>query len=547
MGLHDQWYENAIIYCLDVETYADSDGDGIGDFTGLTHRLDYLSGLGVTCIWLMPFYPTPNGDDGYDVADYAAVDPRFGSIADFAEFVVEARERGIHVLVDLVPNHTSVEHPWFQAARKDPESRFRDYYVWREDDPGDTSDQVVFPGTQEGIWSYDEVAKAWYLHHFYKFQPDLNFANPDVRDEFRKVMGLWLQLGVSGFRIDAAPFLITMTGVDNGGDMRLAHEFLKDLQEFATVRSGNAVLLGEVDEGLSTIADYFGGGSELQALFNFPLNRLVFLGLAQESADPVKFGMNQLPTIPERGQWVNFLRHHDELNLSRLTMEQRQQVFDAFGPEPGMQLYGRGLRRRLAPMLGGDQDRLRMAYSLLFSLPGAPMIFYGEELGMGEQMDLPDRLSVRAPMQWTSCDDGGFSTAPLEKHVRPMLTGGDYGFERVSVAAQRDNRDSLLNWMATLIRTRKECGDIGTGKCTIIETGNDAVLGLRHDLDGSTTIVLNNLSSKRHTVTLDLSGCEVAKSTDLLGDRQYPPLEDEQPSIRINGYGYRWLRLGGIY
>jgi maltose alpha-D-glucosyltransferase/alpha-amylase len=547
MGLQDQWYENAIIYCLDVETYADSDGDGIGDFTGLTHRLSYLSGLGVTCIWLMPFYPTPNGDDGYDVADYAAVDPRLGSIADFAEFIVEARERGIHVLVDLVPNHTSIEHPWFQAARKDPKSRFRDYYVWREDDPGDTSDQVVFPGTQKGIWSYDEAAKAWYLHQFYDFQPDLNFANPDVRDEFRKVMGLWLQLGVSGFRIDAAPFLITMTGIDGGRDMQPAHEFLRDLQEFATIRTGNAVLLGEVDEGLSSIADYFGGGSELQALFNFPLNRVVFLGLAQESADPIKFGMNQLPTIPERGQWVNFLRHHDELNLSRLTKEQRQQVFDAFGPEPDMQLYGRGLRRRLAPMLGGNQDRLRMAYSLLFSLPGAPMIFYGEELGMGEQMDLPDRLSVRAPMQWTFYDNGGFSTAPMEKLVRPMLSGGDYGFERISVAAQRDHRDSLLNWMASLIRTRKECSDIGTGKCTIIETGSDAVLGLRYDLDGSSTIVLNNLSSKRHTAKLNLSSCEVAKSTDLLGDRQYPPLDDEQPSIRINGYGYRWLRLGGMY
>jgi len=382
MGLHDQWYENAIIYCLDVETFADADGDGVGDFAGLTRHLDYLSGLGVTCLWLMPFYPTPNRDDGYDVADYAAVDPRLGDMADFAEFMVEARERGMHVIVDLVPNHSSDQHPWFQAARQDPDSPYRDYYIWREDDPGDTSDRVVFPGEQEGIWTYDEQAEAWYLHHFYAFQPDLNFANPAVRNEFRKFMGLWLKLGVDGFRIDAAPFLINLIGVENGRGMEPAHEYLQELQDFATVRKGSAILLGEVDEGLSTIADYFGGGNQLQALFNFPLNRFVFLGLAQESADPIKFGLQQLPTIPDRGQWVNFLRHHDELNLSRMTTDQREQILARFGPDPDMQIYGRGLRRRLAPMLGGDREHLLLAYSLLFSLPGAPMLFYGEEIGI---------------------------------------------------------------------------------------------------------------------------------------------------------------------
>jgi maltose alpha-D-glucosyltransferase / alpha-amylase len=342
MGLRDQWYENAIFYCLDVETYADSDGDGVGDFRGLTRRLDYLAGLGVTCLWLMPFYPSPNRDDGYDVTDFCAVDPRLGSMADFSEFVIEAQERGIHVIIDLVPNHTSDTHPWFQAARQDPESPYRDYYVWREDDPGDTSDQVVFPGEQKGIWTYDEQAKAWYLHHFYEFQPDLNFANPAVRDEFRKIMGLWLQLGVAGFRIDAAPFLINLTGVNGAENLDPAHEYLQELKNFTTVRRGNAILLGEVDEGLSTIADYFGGGNQLQALFNFPVNRYVFLGLAQMSADPIMFGIQQLPTIPDSGQWVNFLRHHDELNLSRLTRDQREEVFTAFGPDPEMQIYDRG-------------------------------------------------------------------------------------------------------------------------------------------------------------------------------------------------------------
>jgi maltose alpha-D-glucosyltransferase/alpha-amylase len=326
VGLHDQWYKNAIIYCLDVETFADSNGDGVGDFPGLTSRLDYLWGLGITCIWLMPIFPTSNRDDGYDVSDYCSIDPRLGSMADFAEFMVEAGERGMHVIMDLMPNHTSIQHPWFQAARSSPNSPYRDYYVWRQDDPGDTSDQVVFPGEQKGIWTFDEEAKAWYLHRFYPFQPDLNFANPAVRDEFRRIIGLWLQQGVKGFRIDAAPFL-----KDVDGASETAHTYLRELRDFAMVRQGNAVLLGEVDVGLSTLADYFGSGNELQALFNFPLNRYLFLGLAQRSADPIRFGLEQLPTIPGAGQWVNFLRHHDELNLSRVTRVEREAVFEAFG------------------------------------------------------------------------------------------------------------------------------------------------------------------------------------------------------------------------
>jgi maltose alpha-D-glucosyltransferase/alpha-amylase len=547
MGRHDRWYENAIVYCLDVETFADSDGDGIGDFTGSTRRLDYLSGLGVTCLWLMPFYPTPNGDDGYDVADYEAVDPRLGTIGDFAAFVLEAEERGIHVIVDLVPNHTSDQHPWFQAARQDPASPYREWYVWREDDPGDTSDKAVFPGEQEGIWSYDEAAEAWYLHHFYAFQPDLNFANPAVREAFRKIMGLWLQLGVAGFRVDAAPFLINPVGGDGAGSMEPAHRYLRELQDFAVHRRGNAVLLGEVDEKLSNLADYFGGGNELHALFNFTMNRYLFLGLAQQSADPIRFGLQQLPTIPDNGQWVNFLRHHDELNLERLTADQRGQIFAAFGPAPKMQIYGRGLRRRLAPMLCGDQRRIRLAYSVLFSLPGAPMLFYGEEIGMGENLDLPGRLSVRTPMQWTPHDNGGFSTAPPEDLVRPILSGGEFGYERVSVGALRSDRESLLNWMASLIRVRRECSEIGSGRCSVLEIGNEAVLGLLCDDDESAIVTLNNLSPERQSVTLDLSEREAATATELFCDRPYPPLDPKRQRLRIDGYGYRWLRLGGMY
>jgi len=546
MGLYDQWYENAIFYCLDVETYADSNGDGVGDFRGLTSRLEYIAGLGVTCLWLMPFFPTPGGDDGYDVADYESIDPRLGTLSDFSEFIYEAHERGLRVIIDLVPNHTSIEHPWFQAARADPDSPYRDYYVWRADDPGDTSDQVVFPGEQEGIWTYDEAAGAYYLHHFYEFQPDLNFANPRVRAEFRRLVGFWLQQGVSGFRVDAAPFLINLLGVENTLGMQQAHEYLRELWEVTAKRSQAAILLGEVDVDLSVMADYFGGGNELQALFNFPLNRALFLALAEGSADPVRLALNELPSIPGAGQWVNFLRHHDELNLLRLTSRQREQVYAAFGPEAELQVYDRGLRRRLAPMLGGDQGWLRLAYSLLFSLPGTPMLFYGEELGMGENLSLPGRLSVRAPMQWSTYDNGGFSSAPVEQHVRPVLAGGDYGFEQVAVSRQRGDRDSLLNWLAMLIRVRRECPEIGTGQWSVIDAGDDAVLGLRHDGAEASTVILNNLASTHRTVTLELPADEAERATDLLGDRDYTPLADDQ-RMRLNGHGYRWLRLGGIY
>jgi maltose alpha-D-glucosyltransferase/alpha-amylase len=547
VGYRDQWYKNSILYCLDVETFADSNGDGVGDFRGLTSRLDYLAGLGVTCLWLMPFYPSPGRDDGYDVADYAAVDPRYGDMADFTEFIVEARERGMHVVVDLIPNHTSIEHPWFQAARSDLNSKYRDYYVWREDDPGDTRDQVVFPGEQKGIWTWDDQAKAYYLHHFYKEQPDLNFANPAVRDEFRRIVGLWLELGVSGFRVDAAPFLINLEGVEALAGMEMAHGYLEELRDYVTARRGNAILLGEVDEGLSTIADYFGGGNQLHSLFNFPLNRYVFLGLAQASSDPIRFGLDQLPTIPGEGQWVNFLRHHDELNLSRMTKEQREQIFQAFGPKPEMQVFDRGLRRRLAPMMDGNQERLRMAYALLFSLPGAPMLFYGEEIGMGEQPDLDGRMAVRAPMQWTAGTNGGFSTAEPKRVVRPILAEPPFGYEGVNVQDQRADPDSLLNWMATLIRARKESGAIGSGVWSALETGSDAVLALRHDADDVCVLTLVNLSDEPQKINLELTDEELEAATDLFEDSSYPAFRKSKRTMTLNGYGYRWIRLRGSY
>jgi maltose alpha-D-glucosyltransferase/alpha-amylase len=546
MALRDQWYENAIIYCLDIETFMDSNGDGVGDFRGATRRLDYLWGLGVTCIWLMPFFPSPGRDDGYDVADFCAIDPRLGSLADFVDFVQEAGERGMRVIIDLVFNHTSIEHPWFQAARSDPKSPYRDYYVWREDDPGDTSDQVVFPGVQKGVWTYDKRAKAWYLHHFYDFQPDLNMTNPAVRDELQRAMGLWLQLGVAGFRIDAAPFIINLTGVERPSDLADPHQYLQELRDFLQHRRGDAIFLAEVDEGPTVIGEYFGGGNEFHLLFNFLLNRDYFLALAIERADPLKTALRDLPAIPSQGQWVNFARHHDELNLSRLMEREKQEVFQAFGPDETMQIYDRGLRRRLAPMMGGDRRRLEMAYSLLFSLPGTPMIFYGEEIGMGENLDLPERLAVRTPMQWSDGPNAGFSETDGEL-VRPVTAGGAFGYRKVSVTRQRQDRGSLLNWFAQLIRARKESPEFGWGSATVLKTEQPSIFAhcAAWD-DAGIAVAVHNLSKEPCEVSLDLSEWEREQLVDIFGDREYEPVSAKQSTFEIAGYGYRWLRVGEL-
>jgi maltose alpha-D-glucosyltransferase/alpha-amylase len=360
-------------------------------------------------------------------------------------------------------------------------------------------------------------------------------------------MGLWLQLGVSGFRIDAAPFIIDLTGVTGETGLEPAHDWLTELRDFATIRSGNAALVGEVNVNLSMLADYFGGGNQLHALYNFPLNRAIFLALAQESANAITYWLTQLPSIPETGQWVSFLRKHDELNLSQLPKDQQDQIFAAFGPDPSMQIYDRGIRRRLAPMLGGDPARIRLAFSVMFSLPGAPMIYYGDEIGMGEDLSLPERLSVRTPMQWTTGPNGGFSTADQSDLVRPVVSGGKFGFETISVSRQRGDYGSLVNWVAGLTRTRRECSEIGTGTWSTVDAGNDAVLCMRYDTAGRSTIILNNLSPGRRKVTLDLSEDECMTATDLFCDRLYEPITPADRSFLISGNGYRWLRLSGVY
>jgi maltose alpha-D-glucosyltransferase/alpha-amylase len=432
----DLWWKNAIFYCLDVEMFYDVDGDGCGDLMGLTERIDYLAGLGVSCVWLMPFYPSPNRDDGYDIVDFYGIDKTYGTPGDFVELIRTCRDRGIRVIADFVMNHTSDQHPWFQSARSDPDSPYRDFYVWADERPPEKPGDLVFPDQETSNWAYDRKAQKYYLHKFYSHQPDLNLANPEVRDELAQVMGFWLEQGLSGFRVDAVPFLIE-------GAMEDPHQVLRDLRAYLSRRNGEAVLLGEVNLPPAEVRAFLGDedGDELHMVLDFIGNQAMYLALARGEAEPLARALRDFPAIPPSASLGRFVRNHDELTLDKLTEEERSEVFARFGPEPDMQLYGRGLRRRLPPMLGNDARAIRMLYSLAFSLPGTPVLFYGEEIGMADNPAIEGRYAVRPPMQWSP--DGGFST--VDGLRRPMVEG-EYGPERVNVATQRREPDSLLNW-----------------------------------------------------------------------------------------------------
>jgi trehalose synthase len=540
----DQWWKNGVVYCLDAQTFLDKDGDGVGDLAGLIDRIDYLAGIGVSTLWLMPFYPTPDQDDGYDVSDFYGVDPRLGTLGEFVEVVRTARDRGMRVIVDLVVNHTSDQHPWFQAARSDPDSPYRDWYVWADERPEDPDITETFPGDQGGVWTFDRRARQYYLHRFYEHQPDLNIANPAVREEIARIVGFWLQLGVSGFRVDAVPFLIELDGIDGAPSID-PHRYLKDLRSFVERRHGEAILLGEVNLPPKGQRAFFGDedGDELNLVFNFSVMQRIYLALARQDATPVERALADLPGVPFDSQWATFLRNHDELTLDQLSDDERQEVFDAFGPDPRMQLYGRGLRRRLPPMLGGDQQRIRMAYSLLFSLPGTPVLFYGEEIGMGENLDVKDRLSVRTPMQWSDEPGAGFSTADAKRFPRPV-TEGEYRPLAVNVAGQRREPGSLLNWFERLIRRRRETPELGLGTWSVIPNDQRAVLSHRCDWDGSTVVAVHNFGADPCRFDLVLDGLEDAVGADdLLDGSPEQSLEGPRLSLTLERYGYRWLRI----
>jgi maltose alpha-D-glucosyltransferase/alpha-amylase len=542
--INDLWYKNAIVYCLAVGTYLDTNADGVGDFQGLLRRLDYLQGLGVTAIWLLPFQRSPGRDDGYDVSDYYAVDPRYGSLGDFVEFTQGCRQRGLRVLIDLVVNHTSDQHPWFQEARKDPKSKYRDWYVWSKKKPRNANKGMVFPGVQKSTWNYDDVAKAWYFHRFYDFQPDLNTLHPEVQAEILKIMGFWLQLGVSGFRMDAVPFVISAKGPQVRRPIE-NYDMLRMFREFLTWREGDAIILAEANVIPHVDMKYFGtSGERLQMMFNFEVNQHVFYALASADARPLIKALQTTKPRPATAQWAQFLRNHDELDLGRLTKKQREAVFAAFGPEPNMQLYKRGIRRRLAPMMQGDRRRLELAYSLMMTLPGTPVFRYGDEIGMGDDLDLPERNCARTPMQWSNEPQAGFTES--DNPVLPVISQGPYGFEHVNVAAQKRDPNSLMDWTERMIRMRKEVPEIGWGDFSIIPTGKPEVLVIRYDWRNNSVLFVHNLSAVPTEIKFGPAAKVDGQLVNLLANDHSTPDASGKHRILLESYGYRWFRIGGL-
>jgi maltose alpha-D-glucosyltransferase / alpha-amylase len=542
--INDLWYKNAIVYCLSVGTYLDTNADGVGDFQGLLRRLDYLQGLGVTAIWLLPFQPSPGRDDGYDISDYYGVDPRYGSLGDFVEFTQGCRQRGLRVMIDLVVNHTSNQHPWFQEARKDPKSKYRDWYVWSKKKPRNTNKGMVFPGVQKSTWNYDDVARAWYYHRFYDFQPDLSTSHPEVQAEILKIMGFWLQLGVSGFRMDAVPFVISAKGPNIQRSIE-NYDMLRMFREFLTWREGDAIILAEANVIPHVDLNYFGSaGERLQMMFNFEVNQHLFYALATSDTRPLVKALQTTKPRPATAQWAQFLRNHDELDLGRLTKTQRQAVFAAFGPEPNMQLYKRGIRRRLAPMMQGDRRRLELAYSLMMTLPGTPVFRYGDEIGMGDNLDLPERNCARTPMQWSNEPHAGFTES--DKPVLPVISEGPYGFEHVNVAAQKRDPNSLMDWTERMIRMRKEVPEIGWGDFSILPSGKPEVLALRYDWRNNSVLFVHNLSPIPTEVKFGASAKVDGQLVNLLSDDHSTPDASGKHSVLLEPYGYRWFRIGGL-
>ncbi len=546
--MSERWYKEAVIYCLEVESFQDSDGDGYGDLRGLISRLDYLSRLGVTCLWLNPVHPTPHRDDGYDVSDYYGVDPRLGTLGDFAELAQQARQRGIRLLLDLVVNHTSDQHPWFRSARRDKESPYRDWYIWSDSEPLDRQQGIVFPGEQTETWSFDDESKAWYFHRFYDFQPDLNWSNPAVRAEIKKVMGFWLQLGASGFRIDAAPFVLehVEAGIDPGP---LDFSILDDWRQDVQWQSGDAVLLCEANVGPEDLPTYCAGRTDgpndrAHMLFAFLLNTKLWLALARRDSEPLVEALQALPRLPAMAQWASFLRNHDELDLSKLTDEQRNDVFRAFAPKQDMRIYGRGIRRRLTPMFGGDRRHIELAYSLQFSMPGTPVVRYGEEIGMAENLALSGRNAIRTPMQWDDGPAGGFSTSTDEGLGLLANTRGSYGSRRVNVRAQQRDPDSLLRWFEQLISTLRECPEIGVGDCTVLDVPLPrSVLAHRLDAPEGAILLLHNLADAAVTVDIGKLDGMAGRPFEIISDEPYERPTTRLTGLQLRGWGYRWIRL----
>jgi maltose alpha-D-glucosyltransferase / alpha-amylase len=498
-----RWYKDAVIYQLHVKTFFDGNSDGIGDFAGLTAKLDYLAGLRITCLWLLPFCDSPLRDDGYDVAHYERVQPAYGTIADFDRFVSAAHDRGLRVIAELVLNHTSDRHPWFQAARRAPAgSSKRNFYVWSDTEDRFRDARVIFRDAERSNWTWDATAQAYYWHRFFHHQPDLNFDNPRVRRAILKVVRFWLDRGVDGLRLDAIPHLFEREGT-TCENLPETHAFLKELRADIDARYGNRVLLAEANVAPADLRRYFGGGDECQMAFNFPLLPRLFLALACNDAALIVDGVRETVDIPDACQWALFLRNHDELSLSAVSAADRDDLLAVYAPEPRMRL-NRGIRRRLAPLLGNDRARIDLAFALLLSLPGTPVIYYGDEIGMGDDVRRNDRDGLRTPMQWNAGWAGGFSTGDAVRIISPPLHDEVYGYQDVNVAAQADDPSSLLSRIRRLLETRRCHPAFGRGSIEFLKTDNARVLAFVRRWQDDTVVVVMNLAATPEPVAIEV-------------------------------------------
>ena len=538
------WYKDAIIYQMHVRTFYDSNNDGIGDFRGLTGKLDYLQELGVNAVWLLPFYPSPLRDDGYDIADYTSVHRSYGTLDDFKAFLAAAHERGIRVIIELVLNHTSDQHPWFQEARSSRENPRRDWYVWSDTDGKYRNARIIFVDTELSNWAWDPVSKAYYWHRFFSHQPDLNYDNPEVREAMWNVMKFWLEIGVDGFRLDAVPYLVEREGT-SCENLPETHEILRWLRRQLDEKFPGKMLLAEANQWPADVCAYFGEGDEFHMAFHFPLMPRMFMSVKLEDRKPITEILQRTPRIPEICQWCIFLRNHDELTLEMVTDVERDYMYDEYARERTMRINV-GIRRRLAPLMDNDRRRIELLTGLLMSLPGTPIIYYGDEIGMGDNVYLGDRNGVRTPMQWNSQWNGGFSLADPERLYAPLISNPVYGFQAVNVDSQRRSEHSLLSWTRRLIQVRKSSQVFSRGTIEFLQPQNHRVIAYVRELGNERVLVVNNLSNSAQAVELDLRKFKGSILIEMTGKTIFPRIGELPYLLTMGPYQFYWFRLRRI-
>jgi maltose alpha-D-glucosyltransferase / alpha-amylase len=538
------WYKDAIIYQLHVRTFCDSNNDGIGDFPGLMQKLDYLQDLGINVIWLLPFFPSPLRDDGYDIANYHAIHPNYGTLEDFKAFLSAAHARGIRVIIEMVLNHTSDQHPWFQESRGSRDNPKRDWYVWSDTDERYRGVRIIFLDTEMSNWAWDPVSKSYYWHRFFSHQPDLNYDNPAVFEEMWGVMKFWLEMGVDAFRLDAVPYLIERDGT-NCENLPETHGVIRELRKRLDQSFPNRMLLAEANQWPADVRAYFGDGDEFHMAFHFPLMPRIFMAVQLEDRKPIIEILEQTPQIPENCQWVTFLRNHDELTLEMVTDIERDYMYDTYARDKTMRL-NLGIRRRLAPMMDNDRRRIQLLNFLIMSLPGTPVLYYGDEIGMGDNIYLGDRNGVRTPMQWNGGWNGGFSGADPERLYSPLISNPVFGYQAINVEAQKRSPHSLLYWMKRLIEVRKASNVFSRGSIEFLQPSNHRVLAFIRQLGGERVLAVNNLSSSAQAVELDLRNYKGSILIELASRNIFPRIGDLPYLLTLGPYQTFWFRLRRI-